>query len=112
MANIYNKESNRTLTAYQKAINDAAQEIFVKNPTMLRALGRFLETARDVVDSTYSFKKGKGRAKEYACTTSDASSICKRSKIGSGLHENRMKEVEEELKNVGERIKYKEKRRI
>ena len=60
--------------------------------------------------SWFHFKKGKSRAKKYMM--SEASSVPKRLKIGSDFHENRMKAVEEELKNVGERIQYKEKRWI
>ena len=43
---------------------------------------------------------------------SETSSMPKRRKMGSDFCENRMKAVEEDLKNVGKRIEYKEKRRV
>ncbi len=56
-AKIYRKQTSRPLTPYQKQINECAQDICIKNPTMLRSRARLLEAAREVVDSTYAFKR-------------------------------------------------------
>ena len=104
---IYRKEKSRPLTEYQKRINEVAQEICLQNPTMLRKRGCLLEKAREKVDSTYSFKKGKSRAKKYLTL----SSAPKRRKLNKEYREQRMKELQEELQNVRERVEYKEKRR-
>lgn len=106
-AKIYRKEKSRPLTEYQRLINEAAQEICIQNPTMLRSRARLLEAAREKVDSTYSFKKGKSRSKKYMTSVPSP----KRSKISKEFREQRMKEVEDELQNLCERIEYKEKRR-
>jgi len=52
---IYKKESIQPLTEYQKSINNAAQEICLKNPIYLRSRQRLLDAARNMVDRTYSF---------------------------------------------------------
>lgn len=106
-AKIYRKEKSRPLTEYQKRINEVAQEICVQNPTMLHMRGRLLEKAREKVDSTYSFKKGKSRSKKYLTS----SSAPKRCKLNKEYREQRMKGLEDELQNIRERIEYKEKRR-
>lgn len=106
-AKIYRKEKSRPLTEYQKRINEVAQEICLQNPMMLRKRGCLLEKAREKVDSTYSFKKGKSRAKKYLTLTSAP----KRRKLNKEYREQRMKELQEELQNVRERVEYKEKRR-
>lgn len=107
-AKIYRKESSRPLNEYQKQINEAAQDICLKNPTMLRNRARLLEAAREVVDSTYTFKKGKSRSKKFMTS---GPAPAKRRKLNKEYREHRMKELEDELKNVSERIAYKEKRR-
>ena len=75
---------------------------------MLWNRARLLEAAREVVDSTYTFKKGKSRSKKFM--TSGPAPV-KRRKLNKEYREHRMKELEDELKNVSERIAYKEKRR-
>ena len=107
-AKIYRKEKRRPLTDYQKQVNDAAQNICMKNPTMLRSRARLLEAAREIVDSTYSFKKGQSRSKKYV----SSAPVPKRPKISKDFREHRMKELEDELQNLSERIDYKHKRRM
>ena len=60
-ATIYKKETARSLSSYQKQINEVAQEI--KNPSMLRSRSALLEAARVKVNESYQFKKGKSRSK-------------------------------------------------
>ena len=107
-AKIYRKESSRPLHKYQKQINEAAQDICLKNPTMLRNCARVYEAARKVVDSTYTFKKAKIRSKKFM--TSGPAPV-KQRKLNKEYQEHKMKELEDKLKDVSERIAYKEKRR-
>lgn len=58
LAIIYKKESLRKLTDYQRRINEVAQSMCVKNPTMLRSRQKLLLAAQEV-NKTYHFKKGK-----------------------------------------------------
>lgn len=72
---------------------------------MLRSRARLLDSARDVVDN---FKKGKSRSKRHL---TESSSMPKRRKLSLEFRDNRMKEVEDEIKLISERNDYKEKRR-
>lgn len=106
---IYKKESVRPLSEYQKSINKTAQEICLQNPMYLRSRQKLLDAARSKVDQTYAFKKGKSRSKKYS-TDSDQSAS-KRPRLSFDARADRMKALEEEVKNIKERISYKEKRR-
>ena len=72
----------------------------------LRSRQKLLDAARDMVGQTYSFKKGKSRSKKY-CTSQP---VFKRPKLSFDARVDRMKELEEEVKNIKDRISYKEKR--
>ena len=108
LTHIYILSVSRPLNEYQKQINEAAQGICLKNLTMLRNRARLLEAAREVVDSTYTLKKGKSRSKKFMTS---GPAPAKRRKLNKEYWEHRMKELEDELKNGSERIAYKEKRR-
>ena len=59
---IYRKDDKRPLSAYQKAINCAAGNICVRDPTMLTKKGELLALAKEqVYESGFQFKKGKSR---------------------------------------------------
>ena len=59
---IYRKDDKRPLSAYQKAINSAAGNICVRDPTMLTKKGELLALAKEqVYESGFQFKKGKSR---------------------------------------------------
>lgn len=105
-ATIYKKESARPLSTYQKKING---EICVQKPTMLRSRLKLLEVARLKVDETYEFKKGKSRSKRYNPTS--PLPIAKRKKVNQAARLARMNTLEDDIKNIKERIPYKEKRR-
>ena len=66
-ARIFTKQDRRQLSEYQKAINTAAGEICIRNPTLLVNRGELLNLARDQVHkSGYKFKKGKSRYALYS----------------------------------------------
>ena len=59
---IYRKDDKRPLSDYQKAINSAAGDICVRDPTMLTKKGELLALAKEqVYESRFQFKKGKSR---------------------------------------------------
>lgn len=103
-ATIYKKETTRPLNNYQKQINEVAQEICVKNPSMLRNRQKLLEMARIRVDESYQFKKGKSRSKRTPPAP-------KRKKVNQADRLTRMKTLEDDIKNTEQRISYKVKRR-
>lgn len=76
---------------------------------MLRSRQKILSAAREEVDITYQFKKGKSRSKR--CTPSEPQSA-KRAKLSHDLREERIKVIQEELTNLKERLSYKHKRRL
>ena len=75
---------------------------------MFMSRARPLEAAREIVDSTYSFKKGQSKSKKYV----SFAPVSKCPKIIKDFREHRMKELEDELQNLSERIDYKHKRRM
>ena len=93
----------------KKKINEASVGICMENPAMLKSRARLLDAARDLVDSSYKFKKGKSRSKRYLAESN--TSVPKRRKLSQEFRESRMKEIEDEIKVINERISYKEKRR-
>ena len=59
---IYRKDDKRPLSDYQNAINSAAGDICVRDPTMLAKKGELLALAKEqVYESGFQFKKGKSR---------------------------------------------------
>ena len=102
-ATIYKKQSVRPLSNYQKMINS----ICVKNPSMLRSRSALFEAAKVIiVNESYQFKKGKSRSKGYG-----EPSVPKRQKINRSSRLDRMKTLEDDIKNINEQISFKQKRR-
>lgn len=72
---------------------------------MLKSKGRLLNCACDMVDSNYTFKKGKSRSKRYL--NLDSAPSPKRKKE---VRNKRMKELEVKKKLLNQKIDYKERR--
>ena len=107
-ARIYRKEAKRPLSSYQKKMNDAAEQICLENPSMLRKRSDLVEAARSrIIEEGFQFKKGKSRSKKL--TTSEPRS--KRIKLTQQVRQTRMKNVEEDIGDIKDRISFKEKRR-
>ena len=95
------------LSKYQQHINAAAEMLCKKNPAMIRRRGELLELARNEVHkSGYVYKKGKSRAKGF-CSSEITR---KRPKLDRDFRERRIKELEEDLASIRNRITIKEKR--
>jgi polyhydroxyalkanoate synthesis regulator phasin len=106
MATLFKKTTSRPLTNYQKCMNKAAVEICLENPGMLRKRQALIDTARiKIIDEGFIFVKGHSRSNK-----SDEEPRPKRPKISQDVREKRMKDVEEDLADLKERISFKEKR--
>ena len=63
---IFRKTTNRPLSDFQLRVNEAAIELALAQPSLVRKRGELLEMARKkVADDGYCFKKGKSRSKVY-----------------------------------------------
>ncbi|CAO3681538.1 unnamed protein product [Umbelopsis vinacea] len=63
-ATIYGKNSTRSLTPYEKAINEACVKLALHNPVLLADKGAMLELAkRKLLQDGYSYKRGQSRSK-------------------------------------------------
>ena len=108
MAKIYKKVTTRPLSKYQLAINDAAQELCLKNPSLLSSRKNLLAKAREyIIANGFQFAKGKSRSKDFS---TDEEPVSKRKKLSKTFREQRLKDVEEDLKDYNEQIEFKEKR--
>ena len=94
------------LTAYQERINVAATTLCVSHPSLLRDRSKLLKRARqEVHDSGYQYKKSRSRSFGV-----DPESTPKRPKTDVDFRIRRMKELEEDLQGINERISFKESR--
>ncbi|KAI9493710.1 hypothetical protein BDB00DRAFT_787811 [Zychaea mexicana] len=63
-ATIYGKNNTRPLTSYEAAINEAAIQLALDNPSLLVNKGNLFEMAKKkLLDSGYQYKRGKSRSK-------------------------------------------------
>lgn len=91
-------------------INDEAGRLAVNKPVLLTQRGKLFELAREaVVQSGYQFKKGKSRSKK--ATSSPKSSKKPRSKVEAEVRHKRMAELQEDIQNLEDQLKFKVKRR-
>ena len=101
-ARIFRKETNHPLTKYQRRINEEAGALVLKNPSLLCNRGELLELARaKVVDSGYTFVKGKSRAKRMASPKVSRAEV----------RQKRVRALEEDIANLDQQLSFKEKRR-
>ncbi len=104
----------RKLSKYQQSINDIAAKITLDNPDLLSSKQKLWKEARKKLDeSGYGYKKGKSRSKQLVSSSeSDESTPApKRIKTTEALRVKRISEIEEDLKDISQRMGFKEKRR-
>lgn len=102
----------KSLSTYHTAMNKAAEELCLKNPSLLWQRGTLLENARKVVnESGYIYKKGQSRSKSFNPPT-ESSSSAKRPKVGAQEREKRIADVAEDLKDISDRMSFNDKRRV
>ena len=106
---IYKNTKNRDLTEFEKRVNAAAGEICISDLSLLSRRGELLEKARRMVaEKGYNFKKGFSRSKVYGRT--ETSSAVKRPKYDKEMRDERIKNIDEELKDITKLMQFKEKR--
>jgi len=104
---IYRKQSKRPLAQYHHRMNAAAQEICLKNPSMLTRRGDLqLAAQQAVLQSGYQFRKGHSRSKKLAGNEPKP----KKLKVDKDLRAKRIQELKEDIKDCKQRIDFKEKR--
>ena len=109
----YRKSSIRPLTEFQKRVNEAAIDMCMKKPRLMRELkrGDLLEMARKkVAEDGFLFKKGKSRSKVYGTEATSSERALKRPKLDEGMRQQRLSEIEENLERLSRQVCIKEKR--
>ena len=108
MAIIYRKETNRPLSRYQRRMNDAAQQLCLQNPGLIRKRQLLIDTARErIIADGFQFVKGKSRSKKNF-KDDEPIPVAKRSKLSQSFRENRIHEIEEDIRDLNDRIKFKD----
>ena len=111
-ATIFRRTSNQPLSDFQLRVNEAAIELALAQPSLIRKRGELLENARKkVADDGYCFKKGKSRSKVYG-SSDDPPTTSKRPKLDQTMREDRIKDLEEDIADISSHIAFKEKRRM
>ena len=104
---IYRKETNRPLSKYQRRMNDAAQQLYLQNPGLIRKRQLLIDTARErIISDGFEFVKGKSRSKKNL--KDELVPVAKRSKLSQSFRENRIHEIEEDIRDLNDRIKFKD----
>ena len=104
---IYKKEP---LSMYHLRVNEASQEICLRQPSLLRNRGKLLVLAQEKVHETgYAYRKGKSRSKSYGSCVEEATRA-KRIKTTVGERTDRIKAIKEELSDLKDRVLFKRKR--
>lgn len=103
MATIY---WSRPLTKYQLAMNKAVQQLCLTNPGLIRKRSKLMEQARSsILADGFQFMKGSKNDHPV-----DSPPPVKRQKLSQDIWDKRLKEIEEDVKDLNDRIGFKEKR--
>lgn len=109
LAIIYKKETSRPLSKYQKAINEAAQIQCIQQPSLLRKRQTLLELARDkLIADGFQFVKGKSHSKKLWDPEKEPQP--KRQKLSQDIRDRRIGNLKQDIADLKERIRFKEKR--
>ncbi|CAG8546050.1 5235_t:CDS:2 [Acaulospora morrowiae] len=99
---IYGKNSNRQLTSYEQAINRAATELALSDPTLVANKGALFEKAKaKLLSEGYTYKRGQSRSKlnpnapKPGMKTSRANLRLKRNQHAAQTSENRIARITE-----------------
>ena len=91
-----NLEPGCFLYQYRKALNDAAYEVALEDPSLIHKKGELLSLAKAKVDSHgYGYKRKKSRSQVLSVAEPTPST-----KLTPSLLSKRIREVEEDLKEV------------
>ncbi len=105
-------ERGKPLSTYHCTMNKAAAQLCLKNPSLLWNRGSLLEEARKVVnESGYVYRKGKSRSKHLNPSLETSTTAPKKRKLLTEARVKHLEAVQEDLKDVTDRLAYKVKRR-
>lgn len=90
----YGRGGGKKLTNYQEEVNCASISLALENPTLLDSRQSLLKLAREKVNKSYRFKKGKSRSK--LSQTDEPPS--KRLKTSESMRETHINELKEDIK--------------
>ena len=97
------------LTDFQRCVNEAAVKLALMQPDLLRNRGAHLDQVRKMVaEEGYNFKKGSSRSKVYRDVVKEMGDL-KSPKVNKNIRDERMKEVEEDIKDISSQVVFKEK---
>jgi len=106
-AKIYGRDPKNAekITQYQKQINQASEELCMKNPSILCDRKLLLESARERVhEMGYPYKKGKSRSKKINPGDECDVTTPKRRKISSDYRLHRISDIQERLADIKDQL--------
>ena len=102
-ARIYTKDP---VDGYRKRINEEAEKIVLRCPSLVLKRGELLEKAQlAVAESGYAYKKGHSRSKRLQ---SSPATKPKRAKFSQEMRESRIKGLSEEIAQIKDTIRFKD----
>lgn len=105
-----NPDKCSKLTPYHLKVNDAAKTLCLQNPNLLNDRAKLLELSREKVHTEgYQYRKGASRSKRYHYDMPQKAP--KRSKTCEDVRLRRIGELREDIQDIDDQIKIKEKRR-
>ena len=111
---IYGANSDSVnLTKYQKTINDAAFQLCLENPSLVKTKGKLLDLARKKVDSDgYTYVKKRSCSTRFGAESGcKENKVEKREKLTDGLRQKRIAELCKDIETVDKVIGYLESER-
>ena len=106
LALLFRKETTCPLTNYQKKMNEAAQQLCLANPALIKKRSFLMDEARaKIIKDGFQFVKGKSRS-----TRGEEPVVAKRQYHNQGMREQRLRSIEEDCQDLADRILFKEKR--
>ena len=108
-ATIFGRGDETKVTRYQKQVNEAAIDLALHTPSLLSSRQTLLKEARAKVNSDgFIYKKGKSRSKQFSPPVECSP---KRVKTSEAFRINRISALEDDIKDLNDRLTFKEKRR-
>ena len=112
-AMVYGKDPRKKLTPWHTKVNDAAFELAVSDPDILLQPRQELTKAaqQKVREQGYRFVKGKSRSKHTPNPDESSPPPSKRPKVNETIRNKKITELQEDVKDLKDRLSYKEKQR-
>ena len=91
-------------------MNEAAQQLCLTNPALLQKSVLMEEARCKIIDEGFQFLKGKSCSKKGNDSSEQPPHHPKRRKLSKDMRDERLREIEDDCKDISVRIDYKEKR--